>query len=221
MSDTVKTVGVKEFFAKKENRAKTALICSFTATFAFAVFNGVLGIVKKSVWNGSICVYYFALLIIKGLIIFTELKAKNKDEDYKRVLKQKTFIITTVLLFFIDLALIVPITLMVLNRKEVDMGMIPAIAIATYTTYKVIYSIIKYKSAGRNPDLTARQLRTINLVDAVLSVLTLQNTLIFVNDKSQTRNLTVLTAISSFIGLAVIIALSVCSLIRFLKDKQQ
>ena len=215
------TVGVKEFFAIKENRAKTALICSFTVTFAFAVFNGVLGIVKKSVWNGSISVYYFALLLIKGLIIFTELKSKSKEENYRRVLKQRIFITTTVLLFFIDIALIAPIALMVLNKKEVDIGMIPAIAIATYTTYKVIYSIIKYKSVGRNPDLTARQLRTINLVDAVLSVLTLQNTLIFVNDKTQTRNLTVLTAISSFIGLAVIIALSVCSLIRFLKDKQQ
>lgn len=214
-------MGVKEFFAKKENRAKTALICSFVATFAFAVFNGALGIVKKSVWNGSICVYYFALLLIKGLIIFTELRSKNSEEEYKRVLRQKTFIITTVLLFFIDLALIAPITLMVLNKKEVDMGMIPSIAIATYTTYKVIYSIIKYKSAGKNPDLTARQLRTINLVDAILSVLTLQNTLIFINDKSQTRNLTVLTAISSFIGLAVIVALSVCSLARFIKDNKE
>ena len=37
--------------------------------FAFALYNGVIGIVCRSLWNGAICVYYFLLAGIRAIII--------------------------------------------------------------------------------------------------------------------------------------------------------
>lgn len=46
-----------------------------------------------------------------------------------------------------NVSLVVPITLMVLNRKSVSMTMIPAISMAAYTTYKVVMASANMKRA--------------------------------------------------------------------------
>lgn len=54
-------------------------------------------------------------------------------EEKKRTVQQK---VTTNLLLILNIALILPITLMIKLEKPTDMGLIPAIAMAVYTTYK-------------------------------------------------------------------------------------
>ena len=48
---------------RKDYLLKTVTFSAFSMLigFAFALYNGVLGIAYQSLWNGSICVYYFLL----------------------------------------------------------------------------------------------------------------------------------------------------------------
>lgn len=211
---------IKEYFKDKNNRLNITIICSLVISFAFALFNGILGLFKYSIWNGSICVYYILLFSIKAIIIIGEQKIKEKEESQKVKIKNKTFLYSSILLFIINLALVVPIILMVLHQKEINIGLIPAITIATYTTYKVTISIINYTKNRKNANLIYRQIRTINLIDAILSVLTLQNTLILVNGGGNNHSMLVLSAISSFIGLSIIIILSIILFVRYFKEKK-
>ena len=53
---------------------------------------------------------------------------------------------------------------------------------AAYTTYKVVLAAIGLKRSKRTESLAEKALRTIAFTDALVSVLTLQNTLIVVMD---------------------------------------
>ena len=186
--------------AWKENdglRTIVSAALSLCVTPLYALYHGYLGIFAHSLWHGSICVFYLLLVAIRGTILLTEQRLKAKSADAKRFWRRRVFAATCALLLLLNIALIVPISLMVLLRKPVNMGLIPAIAMAAYTTYKVTMAILHMRRRKGGHALI-RELRTINLIDAMVSVLTLQNTLIMVNaNADEIGNMRTLAAISS------------------------
>lgn len=211
---------IKEKLKDKETRWYISTAISFLVTMAFPIYNGFLGIYKHSIWNGSICVYYLFLVALKLVILASEKKIqKYDDEELKSSKRRKVFFVLSIIIFVMNLSLVVPISLMVLSQKEVDFGLIPAIVVATYTTYKITMAIINYIKYKNYANLAFRQLRTINLIDAVLSILTLQNTLIMVNSGSVSGEMFTLTAITSFAGISIIMAVTIVSIVRVSKQK--
>lgn len=203
---------------KKDFNFKTLINAagSFFITTAFALYNGFLGIYYRSVWNGCICVYYILLAVTRGIIPITEKKNLSRAEKADAY-RKRTFKITSVVILLMNLALAVPISLMVLNSRPVNMGLIPAIAMAAYTTNKVVIASVNIKRMKRSSNILVRELRTINFIDALVSVLTLQNTLIIVNRTEETGDMFVLTAVSSAAIYLVILALSVWRIVKELK----
>lgn len=104
------------------------------------------------------------------------------------------------MLLVLNMALILPISLMVTLEKPVNMGLISAIAMAAYTTYKLTMAFIHIQKQKRSKlnNVLIVELRTINFIDALVSILTLQNTLIMVNQtKTSANNMFTFSAISS------------------------
>ena len=194
----------------------TSSTVSLCVTTLFALYHGFLGIVLSSIWHGSICVFYLLLVAIRGIILLTEYRIKSKSEKEKQNRRQKIFYATSALLFLLNLALILPISLMVLLQKPINIGKIPAIAMAAYTTYKITMAIIHMRKRQVHHVLI-RELRTINLIDALVSILTLQNTLIMVNaNAGEENNMLTLSAVSSAAIYLLIIGITVR---LFLKGK--
>lgn len=206
---------------KRDYNFKTLInaACSFFITALFALYNGFLGIYYHSVWNGCICVYYILLAVTRGIIPITEkknLRRAEKADAYRK----RTFKITSAVILLMNLALAVPISLMVVNSRPVNMGLIPAIAMAAYTTYKVVIASVNIKRMKRSSNILVRELRTINFIDALVSVLTLQNTLIIVNRTEDTGDMFVLTAVSSAAIYLVILTLSVWRIVKELRHSE-
>lgn len=107
---------------------------------------------------------------------------------------------------------------MVLFKKSVNMGRIPAIAMATYTTYKIIMASINFRKRKHSNNVLVQELRTINFIDALVSILTLQNTMIMVIQDGKSNDMFILSAVSSAIILVVIIFISVANLSKALKN---
>lgn len=194
---------------------------SLAATTLFALYNGYLGLNLPSVWHGSICVFYLLLVIIRGLILLAEKKARAKDGGDS--LRRRSFIVSSAMLLLLNLALIMPISMMVLLEKPVSMGLIPAIAMAAYTTYKLTMASIHISARrrGRQSNVLIAQLRTINFIDALVSVLTLQNTLIMVNGSPEEfHDMRVLSAISGAAIYLAIVAISVYSLVKAMRREK-
>ncbi len=197
---------------KNEYEFKTVInsSLSFFITFIFALYNGFLGIRYKIIWNLSISVYYIFLVIMRGIIIKQEHLFLTQGADNR----QKIHTIVSIILIIMNSALIMPITLMVIDKKNVSISMIPAISIATYTTFKTIMASINLKKSKKSDDLLIKDLRNINFIDALISVLTLQNTLISVKGENNRPEMFRLSAVSSGIGLAVIITLTIMNLLQ-------
>lgn len=172
----------------------------------FTIYNGVLGIVYQSLWHGTICVYYLLLAIVRAILVGTRKKSQRK-----------TRIGTHLLLLLMDISLIVPIYVMVNGGRSHTYGLIPAIAMATYTTYRITMGIIHFLKSRKKNNFLIAELRMINLTDALIAVLSLQNALIIATDgmNESMHTLTVWTSCGIYL---VIVIITIRSLIRVKKS---
>lgn len=171
-------------------------------SIVFALYNGALGIVYQSWWHGLICVYYLLLATIRAILI--ETRRKN----------QKTIrMITYLLLLVMDISLIGPIYVMVSGERSYTYGLIPAIAMAAYTTYRITISIIHFRKSRKKDNSLLFELRMINMTDALVAVLSLQNALIIANGgmNEEMRTLTAWTSGGIYL---VIVLITIMSFIK-------
>ncbi len=185
---------------------------STAVTALFALYNGWLGIRDRALWNGSICVYYLLLTALRGYLILVEAGRFKLPPELRTRRGRTAYITSSRALLALNLALVVPISLMVRMQRPVGTGLIAAIATAAYATWKVTMAIVNFRRRRRSRDLVVHQLRTINLMDALVSILTLQNTLIMVETQGDPRSMLTLAAISSAGIFLIIIGISVTGL---------
>ena len=206
---------VKRFYGrwKEEYDFKTYITASgsLAATLIFAFYNGFLGIHHASLWYGTICVYYILLTVLRGSIVAAAKRIDQREE--KEDLRNKAFLAISLLLLILNISLIVPLSIMVRQQKPVSLTLIPAIVMAAYTTYKVIMASINFRRRKRSSDSLVWLLRTINFIDALVSILTLQNTLIMVNSDGKDLSMLPLTAITSAVIWAAVLAMSLSVII--------
>lgn len=167
----------------------------FLPTVAFALYNGGLGLRHASLWHGSICAYYALLSTLRGVLLLAEGREEREGGGLSARRRKGIFYGTWVLILVMNGALIRPTVLMVLSRRPVSMGMIPAITSATYTTYKIIAAGLGLRKKREN--IFARELGLLRFVDALVSILVLQNTLITVVDGEVKGEMFLLSAVTS------------------------
>lgn len=167
----------------------------FVSSAAFALYNGALWLRYGSLWHGSICVYYALLSLLRGGLLLAERKEEGTPGGISLRWKKRIFYGTSGLMLGMNLALTWPAALMVLSRRPVSMGMIPAITSATYTTYKITAAGVGLREKGGS--LFARELRVLRFADALVSILVLQNTLITVVDGEVGEEMFLLSAATS------------------------
>lgn len=196
---------------------------SFFVTALFTGYNIFLGIVYKAVWNIGIAVYYALLLCIRAYVIFSERKFQKSrlTDEQKESERKKLFLVQSVFLFIIDFALIVLIAFMLLQMKTVNYSAVSAIAIAAYTTYKTIISTRNIIKTRKICHLSLKILRTVNFVDALVSVLTLQYSLIKIFGGGIDKDMFVLCAVSSFAIWILLIGLSFKALLQAIKLQKE
>jgi hypothetical protein len=188
----------KEIYTKFKNivedNRKSIYVYSLLFTLIFSIFNRILGAIKESLWHESISIYYFFLVIIKGILLLYFYNSKTKNNE------TKVFMLIKILLIILNVFLIIPIVLLILNKRIVEMTLIPSIAIALYVTIKTSVVITQYVKRKKEDSILMRELRTINLMDVTVSILTLTNTLISVNSTEFDMGLFYLVIVTSVAG---------------------
>lgn len=214
---------VKEHFDKwrydYDFKTVASSAVSLVVTVVFALYNGFLGVYHSSLWHGTICVYYLILSLLRGIIVITEKRISRRGE--KTLARKKTYLVSAVLLLILNLSLIMPVSLMVMRMKPVGMTLIPAIAMASYTTYKIVMASVNLKRRKKSENRLVRLLRTTGFIDALVSILTLQNTLIMVNAAGDGTEMLALSAVTSAAIMTAILALSVAALVTGIKNIRQ
>ena len=160
----------------------------------------------------SICAYYILLSLLRGILLAAERKAGKAEPEVAAHCRKRVFYVTSKIVLAMNAALLTPVSLMVLDQRPIQTGLIPAIASATYTTYKISAAAVKWKRT--NDTILDRELSMLRLVDALASVLVLQNTLIIAVDGGISPRMFWLVTISSAGILLLIFAVSVSWFIR-------
>ncbi len=187
-------------------------LSSIIINFAFLFYNLFLGLKYGSIWNYSISIYYFFLFFVRAFIVICEKRWEGKDNELLSIRRRKLYISECSVLLVLDALMVLPITLMILSERQVRLTTIPAIAVAAYTTYKVTLAIINYRRAVKVGHLSVEGLRIISLTDAVVAVITLQNTLIAVFGEGE--DMTTLTSYTSAGLLLFMVLLHIWGIIK-------
>lgn len=205
-----------------ELRTIVASAVSVFITLLFTGYNIFLGAVYGSVWNIFIAIYYALLVGIRTFVLAADRKYKKNAEHNERDRRMKinTFLIQSILLFIIDIALIGPISIMVLQKKVIHFSELPAIANAAYTTYKLVSAAVNFKKSKKHANLSVRMLKNINFIDSLVSLLSLQYVLIMTFGEGVTGDMFVWCAISSFAIWGIIVVSSIKSLVKAVKIKK-
>lgn len=203
---------IKTFVSKIVSFCKKyAFLISVCFALFFCIYNGVLGFYKNVIWNIAIFTYYLLLLTIRMILYVREKKSKTEDEKDIRRDKQ-IYISTSVIMFIMNLAMILPAILLINHQKEVNLSLVSAIAVAAYTTYKVSLAIIKFCKVQKEQNLIYKQVRMVNLFDAVMSILTLQNTLTIVVSNGNDRDMYTLSIVTTIVMLLAVAIISIYTL---------
>lgn len=187
-------------------------ILSIIITLLFAVFNLVFGIIKNYAFGVSIAVYYFLFSAIKISLSAVSEKAENQRPQLVAI---------SAGLFVLNVALVAPISLMVMWKRTFCLGIIPAITVATYTVYKIASSIVNYTKARHSENKIETIGKSANLIDAVVSLLLLQNTLLLSQNSELPYDMYVLSICTSAAAYVVTIIISALTLSRVTKKAPQ
>lgn len=197
---------------RKDYSIRTAVFSALSglSNLVFLAFNTVIGFVYNSIWNKSISLYYLLLFVIRSIIIL-HLKIRRKSD-------KSVYLFTHILLLVMNLSLIVPIIIMVEGQRSYSYGLKPAIAFATYTTYRVTMAVINAIKSKKESNVFIHELRIINFTAAIVSILTLQNALIMAIDGMSEDMHTLTTYTSIFLWL-ITETITLASLLKYLKAK--
>ncbi len=159
-------------------KTASSSVLSALIGLGFVIFNGMLGIIYHSAWQALICIYYLFLAVVRGIISGVLGKDVIRQNHHGNSEHKRIFIDTHIVLIIVDIALIFPIAYMVKGHRTYEYGLIPAIVMAAYVTYRITMGIIHYRKARKEDNLLVKELRTISLNDSLIAMLSLQNTLI-------------------------------------------
>lgn len=203
-------------YLKIDYNRRTYIFASISVliNFAFSIYNGVIGFVFNSIWHLSIFGYYLLLMFIKALLIL----GKNCNKNGKTNKQNIIIFISFIILIITTIAMIGPAVILVQNKRIYDWGLIPAIAMAAYTTYSITMAIININKVKANDDSIVKQIRLINMIAAIMSVLVLQNTLILASGE-YSNDMKLLSIFTSIAIIMTIIIIVIYSLIKTVKKR--
>lgn len=194
---------------------------SFIINVAYTVYNGVIGIVNQSSWFITTAVYYSLLGVMRYHAVNTGRKI-SRMKNQKLIRKKELAVIKTdgILLLLLNLALSGVVLLTIAKGRAKAYSEIMAISIAAYTFYKTTMAVINMVKVRKMQSPILITIRNIGVADALVSMLTLQTTMLA--SFQNTSNLDV-NRMNALTGMAVciLIALLGISMIYYASKRKE
>lgn len=185
---------------------KHKFLISIVINLLFIIYTYIVGFIYNDIWCTSLFYYYILLMIVKMILIRSVNLSKLK------------LLLINIILLLSNLMMIYPVIIMIKQDRIINYSLIPAIGVAAYTFYNLVITIITYIKLYKKSNILSRHIIIIGLLQTIMSILTLQNTLIMVNSNSFDQGLYYLTICSSSIGVLFCFYIV---LVNYLKCKKE
>lgn len=153
-----------------KRRILFASAASLALNAAYAIYNGVLGIIYGSLWFMTLSAYYIILSVMRFAAVLCGIKGVQDQEFVMRF--------TGIMLILLSLVLAGSVCYSLRFEVARVNGTIVMITIATYTFYKVIAAFIRAAKTVKRRVFLLTALRSIACADAAASVLSLQRSML-------------------------------------------
>lgn len=158
-------------------RAVTFSTLAFTVNVAYAVFNGAMGIISRSVWFGALSLYYIVLSALKAYVIIGSRRI-NKLTNDRPLLLARMYRNCGISLIILSIALSGAVAQMALTDQGFKYADIMIYVAACYAFYKITIAIIQFVKSRRHGRTINETFGLINLSDGLVSILALQTALL-------------------------------------------
>lgn len=167
------------FFIDRDFRSTVMTAWTFIINIAFAVYNGSIAIVLRSIWFGALAAYNIVLIIFRGFILLYKNKRRlaikrGQTETETFITDTKHYGISGIMLILLPIALSFAILQMVRENDAFVHTGITIYVYAIYAFYRIISSIIDLIKARKKNDMIFRALKNLSLAGALMSILALQ-----------------------------------------------
>ena len=194
-------------------RTAVSSVISFSLAALFAVVSGVMAIVALSVWYGVLAAYYLCLCAVRVAVTVAGRRAQKAD-DVPRA-KLSVYFGCGAALLVLETALCASVTLRLLGSVTNASDEIMAIATAAYTFTKVIMAIANMIKARKLHDPVVQSLRNIAIIDALVSLLALEMTMVTVFGGEDGADISIPTgAVIGFVICALTMGMGIFMMIR-------
>ena len=155
-------------------------VISLIITFAYAAFYAMLGIALLSIWYGVLASYYIIIAVMRAVVVFYHKRKRKRnrsetaDEHKEQISRARIYKNCGIVICLLMLPLSIAILMMVADKATFSHAGLMIYVAAVYTVYKVVMTIRHLVKARRSTDMTVRTVRSINLADMFVSVLSLQ-----------------------------------------------
>lgn len=194
---------------------------SFVINVAYTIYNGVIGVMNQSAWFITMAVYYSLLGIMRYCAVHTERKISHM-EDQKLIRKKELAVIKTdgILLLLLNLALSGVVLLTIAKGRAKAYSEIIAISIAAYTFYKITMAVINMVKVRKMQSPILITIRNIGVADALVSMLTLQMTMLVSFQGTDGLNADRMNGITGLAVCLLISALGISMIYYAFKEKE-
>ena len=180
--------------------------------FGFLIFMGVLAIRTKSIWYGTLTMYYLLLTIMSSVIVTSKaIDAKLKRKPKKAELTAYRWSGIMLLVLTLAFAAMVALTFRALNKIPFAGVMIYVTAV--YTAIKLTLGIVSSLRARFEGDFYAKAVKNINLASAFVSIYSLQ-VLLLATFASNTLNQTLWNVVTGIVMVILVAALGIYMIIN-------
>lgn len=157
---------------------RTILLSTGSSVVAgcMAAYFGVLFRYSLSVWYATLAFYYFVLVATRGgVLISRRYGRKMKEDDLSiRLRDANCYFGCGMLLIVLTFAFAGMHLLTVIRDYHNEYAGATIYVAAAYAFWKISFAIYNLVKSGKREDLTVRSLRSINIADALVSIVALQ-----------------------------------------------
>jgi hypothetical protein len=161
----------------KDYRYRTVVFTytSLSVNLIYALANGIYGYRNHSIWFGALSAYYIVLSIMRFITVQFEWRSPRASGT-QQVKRKEWFVLRNcgILFILLTIALGAAVIQMVYSNRAHSYPGSLIFAVAAYTFYKTIMSIINMIKVGKLKSPLLITIRHIGYADAVVSMLSLQ-----------------------------------------------
>lgn len=164
---------LEKYFKEIQFRTETSLYQGLLINLLYVALKLGSGIYYRSIWFGSLAVYYFLLAVMRFSLLHY---VRSRRDD--RVSEWKRYRFCGIVLLFMNQALAAIVVIVVKQNKGFEYAGSLIYAMALYAFYAVITSVInvvKFRKYG-SPVMSAA--KVINLTAALVSMLSLETAML-------------------------------------------